>query len=129
MSENDERLWAALAHASFLLNFMTGLLGVAAPLVIYLVYKDRSRYVAFQSMQAFIFQLIGWVGAGIVIGAAWAMSGVLAAFIIGILCIPFAILISLIPLGAAIYAVVGAIQCYNGKDFRYWLVANWVRVE
>jgi hypothetical protein len=61
MSENDERLWAALAHASFLLNFMTGILGVAAALVIYLAQRPP-RHVAFHRCR-FIFQLIGWVSA------------------------------------------------------------------
>lgn len=128
LSENDERLWAALAHASFLLNFVTGFLGLVAPIVIYAVYKDRSRYVAYQSLQAFFFQLLWWVGGGILIAAAWTISGILSVILIGLLCMPIAVIVSIIPLVAAVYAVYGAVQCYNGVDFKYWLVADWVRI-
>ena len=128
LSESDERLWAMLAHLSVLLNLVTGFLGVFAPLIIYLIYKDRSRFVAFQSMQAFIFQLIFWAGGGVLVGVMWAMTGILSAFLIGLLCIPFALLFSLLPLGAIVYGVIGGIQAYQGQDFRYWLVADWVNV-
>ncbi len=46
-----------LAHLSILINLFTGVLGPVAALIIYLVYKDRSRYVAYQAMQSFIYQL------------------------------------------------------------------------
>jgi uncharacterized Tic20 family protein len=128
MSEKDERTWAALAHASILLNLVTGFLGVIAPLVIYLVYKDRSRYVANQSMQAFVFQLVWWVGGGFLIGISWAAVSFLTLVIVGFLCIPIALLVSLIPIVAIIYAIIGAMQTYEGKEFRYWLIADWVKV-
>jgi uncharacterized protein len=128
LSASDERLWAMLAHMSVLLNLVTGFLGVFAPLVIYMIYKDRSRFVAFQSMQSFIFQLIFWAGGGVLVGVMWAMTGILSAILIGLLCIPFAILFSVLPLGAIVYGVIGGIQAYQGQDFRYWLVADWVKV-
>lgn len=128
LSEADERLWAMLAHLSVLLNLVTGFLGVFAPLGIYLVLKDRSRYVAFQSMQAFLFQLLWWVGGGVLAGVLWTMTGVLAPFLIGLLCAPFALLASIFPLIAIVYGIVGAIQSYQGQDFHYWLVADWVNV-
>jgi uncharacterized protein len=128
LSESDERLWAMLAHLSVLLNLVTGFLGVFAPLVIYLVFKDRSRFVAYQSMQSFVFQLVFWAGGGVLVGVLWAMTGILSVFLIGLLCIPFALLFSLIPLGALVYGVIGGIQVYQGQDFRYWLVADWVNV-
>ncbi len=131
LSTSDERTWAMLAHLSVLLNLVTGFLGPFAALIIYFVFKDRSRYVAYQSMQAFIFQLIWWVGSGLVIGAMWAVTGLLSVVIIGLLCIPFALIGTLIllimPLVALVYGVIGAIQTSQGQDFRYWLVGDWVR--
>jgi uncharacterized Tic20 family protein len=131
LSPSDERTWAMVAHLSVLANLVTGFLGPVVALVIYLVYKDRSRYVAYQSMQAFVFQLIWWVGGGALIGLIWAITGVLSAIIIGILCIPFAILftigLAILPLGALVYGVIGAIETSQGRDFRYWLVGDWVR--
>jgi uncharacterized Tic20 family protein len=127
LSPSDERTWAMLAHLSVLLNLVTGFLGVISALVIYLVYKERSRYVAYQSMQSFVFQLICWIGGGILTGLVWAVTGALSAILVGLLCIPIACVVSLLPLGALIYGIVGAVQCNNGQDFRYWLVGDWVR--
>jgi uncharacterized Tic20 family protein len=129
LSPSDERTWAMLAHLSILLNLVTGFLGVIAALLIYLVYKDRSRYVAYQSMQAFLFQLIWWFGGGLLTGFAWAVTGIFSAILIGILFIPLACIISLIPLAALAYGIVGAVECNNGRDFRYWLIGDWVRGE
>lgn len=127
LSPSDERTWAMLAHLSVLANLVTGFLGPVAALIIYLAYKDRSRYVAYQAMQSFVFQLVWWVGGGALTGVAWAITSVLSVVLIGLICIPIACLITLIPLAALVYGVVGAIQCSQGQDFRYWLVGDWVR--
>ncbi len=129
LSPTDERTWAMIAHLSVLLNLVTGFLGVAAALGVYLVYKDRSRYVAYQAMQSFLFQLIFWAGGGLLIGIMWAIVGALSAILIGILLIPVAIVLSLVfaafPMIALICGVLGGIRCSNGEDFRYWLVSEW----
>ena len=127
LSQADERTWAMIAHLSILGNLVTGFLGPVAALVIYLVFKERSRYVAYQAMQAFVFQMIWWIGAGALAGIAWAISGVLTAVLIGLLCMPLACLISFIPLGALVYGVVGGVQASQGQDFKYWLIGDWVR--
>jgi len=127
----DEHTWGMLAHLSVLLNLFTGFAGPIAAFIIYLVYKDRSRYVAYHSLQAAIFQLIWWFGGGVLIGVMWAFVGLLSAVLIGVVLIPFALLgtllFGLLPLGALIYGVVGGIQVSQGQDFKYWLVGDWVR--
>lgn len=127
LTPSEERTWAMLAHLSILLNLVSGILGVAAPFVIYLIYKDRSRYVAYHSLQSLFFQMIFWVGGGVLAGVTWALTGILAAVVVGLLCIPIALLVSAVPLAAIVYAVIGGIQCSQGQDFRYWLVGDWVR--
>ena len=127
LSPADERTWAMLSHLSVLVNLVTGVLGPVIALVIYLVFKDRSRYVAFQSMQAFVFQLVWWVGGGILAIIAWTISGLLAVILIGCLLMPLALLISLAPLGALVYGVIGAVETNQGHDFRYWLIGDWVQ--
>jgi len=129
LSSSDEHTWAMLAHLSVLANLVTGFLGPVAALVIYLVFKDRSRYVAYHSMQSFVFQLIGWIGGGALAGVAWAFTGITSIALIGLLCIPLSCVISLIPLGALIYGIIGAVQVSQGQDFRYWLVGDWVRAS
>jgi uncharacterized protein len=127
LSQNEERQWAMFAHLGVLVNLVSGFLGLAVPLIIYMIYKDRSRYVAYQSLQALIFQLIWWLGGGIITGIAWAATGVLSAVLVGLLCIPLACLVSLIPLAALGYGVYGGIQTSQGQDFKYWLIGDWVR--
>ena len=127
ISPSDERMLAMLAHLSVLLNLITGFIGPLAALLIYLIYKDRSKYVAYQSLQALIFQLIWWVGAGILAGLAWLISGILTMVVIGCCLMPFALLISFIPIGALVYGVIGAIETSQGKDFKYWLIGDWTR--
>ena len=127
VSPADERTWGMLAHLSVLLNLVTGFLGPVAAFVIYMVYKERSRFIAYHALQSLIFQLIAWVGGGILAGISWALTGLLSAVFIGLLCIPLACLVSLLPLGAVIYSIIGAVQTSQGQDFRYWLVGDWVR--
>jgi uncharacterized Tic20 family protein len=131
LSPAEESTWSLLAHLSVLLNLVTGFAGPIAALVIYLIYKDRSRKVAYHALQAMVFQLIWWYGGGLLIGAMWATVGVLSAILIGIILIPFAIVMTLVlaclPVGAVVYGIIGAIRVYQGQDFKYWLVGDWVR--
>jgi uncharacterized Tic20 family protein len=127
LSPAEERQWAMFAHFGILVNLISGFLGPVVPLAIYMIYKDRSRYVAYQSLQALVFQLIAWVGGWAIAGAAWAISGVLSAVIIGLLCMPIACILSVIPLAGLVYGVYGGIQANQGQDFKYWLVGDWMR--
>ena len=127
LSPSDERTWAMLAHMSVLLNLVTAVLGTVAALVIYLVFKDRSKYVAYQAMQSFVMQLIFLIGGGILVAVSWFLSSILIAVIIGILCIPFACILSFLPLAGVVYGIVGGVHTSHGQDFKYWLVGDWVR--
>jgi len=126
MSASAERTWAMLAHLSILLNLVTGFLGPVVALIIYLAFKDRSRYIAYQAMQAFVFQLVWFFGVGILAVFAWIVSLALVIVIVGLCLIPLAILISLVPVAALVYGAVAAIQTSQGDDFRYWMVGDWV---
>ena len=123
----EERQWAMIAHLGVLLNLATGFLGAVVPLGIYMIYKDRSRYVAYQALQALIFQLIWWIGGSVLAGIAWTITGVLSAILIGLLCIPFACIFSAMPLVALGYGIYGGIQSSQGQDFKYWLIGDWLR--
>jgi uncharacterized protein len=128
---SEDRTWSMLAHLSVLLNLVTGILGPVVAIIIYFVYKDRSKYIAYQSMQSFVFQLICWVGGGLVIAGIWIVTAVLSVILVGLLCIPFSLILTLIllalPLISLIYGVVAAIETSQGKDFRYLWVGDWVR--
>lgn len=116
-----------LAHLSVLVNLFTGVLGPAVALIIYLMFANRSRYVAYHAMQSFLFQLVVWYG----IGAMWGIVGLLSAILIGVVLIPFACLLTpFMLLGMAIapiYGIYAAVQTGQGRDFQYWWVGSWVR--
>ena len=127
LSTSEENTLAMIAHLSILLNLVTGILGLVAALVIYLVYKDRSRYVAYQSLQAIIFQLVYFFGAAILAGVVALVSTPLVLVCIGLFGLVLALLLALVPIGALIYGIVAAVETNHGRDFQYWLVGQWVR--
>lgn len=130
LSPADERTWAFLAHLSVLLNLVTGLLGVGAAFVIFLLFRERSRYVAFQALQAALFQLICWAGIGALIGLIWGAIGILSMIMIGILLIPIGVILTLLlavmPIASVVYGIFGAYETSQGTDFRYWMLGDWV---
>ena len=56
----DERLVSALAHLTILLP----LIGIIAPIIIYVTQREKSKFIAFQALQALAYQLVlllGWL--------------------------------------------------------------------
>jgi len=127
LTESEERTWAMLAHFSVLLNMVSGFVGGIVAIIIYFIYKDRSRFVAYHAVQSFIFQSITWIGAGIVSAILITIGSTLSFLIIPLLClIPGFLVLLLIP-GSLIYGIIGGVQVNNGEDFRYWQIGDWVR--
>jgi uncharacterized Tic20 family protein len=131
-SQND-KIMAALAHISAVLPLM----GVIAPIVIWATQKDKSEYVAFQALQAVAYQLVMIL--------AWfiGMGCYMISFFTTFLTIPFSegtgetslpitfiipfIIFGLIFVGGAIfviYGIIGAINAFQGKNFRYIIIGN-----
>jgi uncharacterized Tic20 family protein len=146
---SEERLWATLAHLSSLLTLLVslctlgagGLVLVFAPLAVYLIYKDKSRFVAYQAAQAFAIQVLGTVGlfmaflAGLVIiTVVWVITGLLSAILIGLILIPVALIITIaiiliwfvLPVALIGFSIVAAIQTANGEDYHAPYVGAWV---
>jgi uncharacterized protein len=40
---------------------------------------------------------------------------------------PFACLLSFMPIVSVIQGVIGAVQTSQGQDYKYWWVGDWVR--
>lgn len=130
----DERSAAAIAHGSVVLNLVSGFGGVVVALVIWLTYKDKSEYVRYQSLQALVFQalvLVGTAAIGILATIVIVLGGIAVVFLVGIpiliLGIIAVLVTVLIPIIGAVYGVVAAVEAYNGRDFRYWVVADLVQ--
>ena len=70
----EEKTLAGLAHGSIVLGLMSnGIGGVLAALVIWVVKKEKSPYLAFQAFQALVYQAIVFM----VIMMAWCCWGLL----------------------------------------------------
>ena len=119
MSLQDERTWSMLAHLSVLLNLITGIGGPIAALVIWLVYKDRSRRVAFHALQSLWYQ-VAWA---VILFVGWTATFILSFIFIGLLLIPVMLLASLIPFVHQCYA---AYKVNQGVDYRYPIIADMV---
>jgi uncharacterized Tic20 family protein len=122
----EETTWAAISHLSVLLNLVTGFLGGIVAIVIYFIYKDRSRFVAYHAMQSFVFQAITWLGGGLISGLLIAFGGAFSFLILPLLClIPGFLILLLVPI-SLIYGVIGAVQVSNNGNFSYWIIGDWV---
>jgi uncharacterized Tic20 family protein len=132
----DERVMAALSHVSALLPMM----GVIAPIIIWVTQKEKSQYVAFQSLQALAYQLsmiAAWfVGMGcymfsffgtfltLPIASSTENSENIDPLFGLVFMIPF-LVFGFIFIGGfffVIYGIVGTVMAFQGKPFRYiWI--------
>lgn len=106
-----------LAHLIPLGFLLVSSFGWVAALVIYLVYKDKSKFVAFHALQQLYFMGLIWLlGIGCVI---------LVFTVIGIpLAIPLVIVIGI---GSIVGPVYAAIKANNGEWWEYPLVGKMAR--
>lgn len=101
---SEERTWAALAHVA---NYVVGLLG---PIIIYLIYRKKSVFVADQAKEAINFQIsIG----------VYAIILVMLALFINKMAVYFLIAIFAIALYALVISIFAAVRTYGGNYFRY----------
>jgi uncharacterized Tic20 family protein len=133
---------AGLAHGSILLGiFTSGLGGMVAALVIWLVQKEKSAYVAGQALQALVYQAVTFIVTMLV----WCCWGVLwmALLLPPLMSNPDAyqatpppglwigLVLIVIPFfvwGLAIlYGLWGAVRCFGGHDFKYAIVGDWLK--
>ena len=103
LGDSDQRLWATLAHIGGVL------LGFIAPLVVWLIYKDRGRFVEEQAKEALNFQIL--------VAIAYVVASVTTIIGIGFLIFPLVWIFSLI------FSIMGAIAANKGEAYRYPL--NW----
>lgn len=92
----DDRLWALLAHLSVFV------LGIIGPLIIWLVKKEESTFVADHAKEALNFQL-----AVMIVSTVCMLTCVLAPAVL------------VIAVGGMIYAVLAAVEANNGRYYRY----------
>jgi uncharacterized Tic20 family protein len=112
-TNKDDNLMAALAHVGIIVG------GILIALIIWVTQKDKSKYVDFQAKQALAYQL----AVGVVFFVMWIVAIALTVLMIGFLLIPVALLFMLL---AVIYGLYGAYKCYQGENFRYAIIGDWL---
>jgi uncharacterized Tic20 family protein len=131
--DQEDRLMAALAHASVLLFGM----GLVAAIVLWVTQRERSRYVAVQALQAVIYHLAGF---GLFVAGMGCWMALYLATLIPVMAAPeepaslwifmVATLLMFVPflqMGLWIAGGLwGAVRCLRGHDFRYAIIGRWV---
>jgi len=103
VSESDEKLWALLAHISI------PFIGFIGPLIVYLIYKDRSPWLKDASTEALNFSILYSI--------ATLVSSMLTAVLIGLILLP------LLFVGALIFCILAALAANRHELYRYPI--NW----
>src|SRR5262245_16111465 len=98
----EERSWGMLAHISSIIAILLGGLSFIGPLIVWLVKKDQSPFVADQGKEALNFQI----------------SVLLASLICGVTCV-LAILIPVIVVANIVFSVIAAMEANKGIYYRY----------
>lgn len=107
LSPADEKLWATLIHAGGIV------LGFVAPLVGYLVLKDRSAFVRDNAKGALNFQIL--------IAIAYVAGIILSVVVVGLLVVIAAGIVSLV------FSIMGAIAANRGEVYKYPLTVNFIK--
>lgn len=115
----DEKLWGMLAHLLTLLGYIVTLGQYIAPLVIYLVYKDRSQFVAFHALQSLFFHLLA-----LAVTIALMLFSVVTLGCGILLAVPLMIALAIAVL---VYTIIAAIQANNGVWYELPIVGRWAR--
>lgn len=99
LSDSDSRMWAMLSHIG------GALLSWIVPLVVWLVFKDRSRFVEEQSKEALNFQITLFI--------AHIIAGILWVIVIGMILTP------LIVIAGLVFGIIGGMAANRGEPYRY----------
>src|SRR5688572_2727623 len=102
----DERMWALIAHLSGLIASMLGGFTFLGPLIVWLIKKDQSPFVADQAKEALNFQIAVFIA--VLVSVAIAMATCVGA-----------VLIPVVGIGSLVFAVIAAVESSKGAYYRY----------
>lgn len=116
----DDKTWGLIAHLSPIAGSIIGLAPVG-PLVVWLIKKEQSKFVAKSALEALAFSVgvfVFFVAFFIVAFALTCLGG------IGVLLFPVG---GLIGIAYIVYIVIGAIRANEGKIYEYPLTSKFVK--
>ncbi|MCB0611864.1 MAG: DUF4870 domain-containing protein [Phaeodactylibacter sp.] len=111
--DKDELMWSTFAHLGFIAGLVIPFGNVITPLVIWLVFKDRSSYVDYHGKEALNFQITATL--------AMIASGILILLIIGIFLLIGVVLLALV------FSIVAATKANNGEYYEYPFTIRFIR--
>jgi uncharacterized Tic20 family protein len=103
LSESDERLYATLGHAGIII------VGFIAPLIVWLIGKERSDFVDDQGKEGLNFSILVTIG--------YIVGSITTPILIGFLILP------VVWIASIIFCIQAAVAANKGTRYRYPL--NW----
>ena len=107
MSQEDEKLWAIAAHLGPLI------LGFIAPLVVWLVFKDRSTFLDRHGKEALNFQIAYLV--------YFAIAGLSIFIVVGFVLLP------VVGIAWVVFMILASVQAGQYQDYRYPAIFRVIR--
>lgn len=111
---SDDRTWGTMAHASALIAMLVGGLMVLGPLVVWLVKKDQSPYVAHHGREALNFQITMLIVFAVLVAVGFATCG------IGFIALPVAAVVNIV------LTIIGAMKANEGVLWTYPFALRFV---
>lgn len=115
MSDSDAKTWALVVHLAALLQFIIPFIGgLIAQIVLFVVFKDRHRFVrhnAAEALNGTIAALIVSIGMGVLFTIITILTLGIGAVLFGLMFVPTMV--------QAIFAIIGAIKAYQGEWWNY----------
>jgi uncharacterized Tic20 family protein len=115
LSQSDERLWAVLTHISALIGIVIGVgfIGWLGPLIILLVFRDRSAFVTEHAKATLNFQITMLIAAVVAV-LLWVVA-------IGFL------LTAAIYVVVIVFSIIAAVAANRGQPYTYPLSFRFLK--
>ncbi|RZT13375.1 hypothetical protein EV649_6566 [Kribbella sp. VKM Ac-2569] len=118
LSGSEERTWAMVAHIGVLIAAWLAM-GFLCPLVIWLVFRDRSDFVRRHAVESLNFQI------SLLIYSALSAVLIFITFGLGVLIVVPLVVIGAI--AALVVIILATIAASGGNDYRYPLTIRFIR--
>lgn len=107
VSASDEKTWSILSHVGGII------LGFVGPLIVFLIYKDRSAVIRAHAVGALNFQLTLLIG--------WVLGYVLLIVLIG------GLILAAVGIVSIIFGIMAAIAANEGRPYKYPFAIAFVK--
>lgn len=122
LTQAEDKQWASFAHFGGALGAFlgAGTAGWIAPLIIFLVFKDRGPFTRQEAKESLNFQLTVTI---FVVGL-YILGSILALVLIGFLLFPLAWIVGIL---GVIFGIIGGVKVNNGEAYRYFFAFRMVK--